>query len=70
MGNREPIKEHQSCIREDKSIWKLAEYLHRNVTWSRFSVSFEWQDEGFRNHMYDKAAELLKRIGPNGVFDS
>lgn len=52
-------------------IWRLAEWLYWNVfdfiypACERFCMSWKDESETVKNHMYDKAAELMKKIQMN-----
>jgi len=55
-------------VRNNKQIWRLAEWLYWNVfdfiypACERFCVVWEKEDANTRNHMYDKALELQKKL--------
>ena len=51
-------------IRSNKQIWRLAEWLHNNVV---VFIDVDWIDTRvpYRNNLYDKAVNLLKKINNN-----
>jgi len=61
-----------SNTRANKQIWRLAEWLHQNVSipevrvpdWKMMRANPKYY-EGSTNFYYDKAAELLKKISRN-----
>ena len=48
--------------RNNKQIWRLTRWLHQNV--SKLG-DFMWPNDAYRNGLYDKSAELLKKLNNN-----
>lgn len=59
----------ESNARNNKDTWKLAKWLFYTASdFFEFDL-VDWEDdEDKQNECYDKAAELLKRISPSGIF--
>ena len=45
-------------IRNNRQIWRIAEWLHENIKVSHHHVDWDWQDESYKDSMYDKAKTL------------